>query len=62
MLEKVLLMILDSEAEPAGDQLEIVFHKLNQKYYWEIAFHTIGVSLKIISAMEIIKMIYMLKN
>ena len=55
-------MILDLEAEQAGDQLEIVFLKQNQKFYWKTAFHTIGVSHKIISAMEISRMIYMPRN
>ena len=65
MPEKGLQMILDSEAEPAGDQLELVSLKLINKIKKEHAlkeFHTITDSLKTIYAMEIGPMIYMQKN
>ena len=65
MPEKGLQMILDSEAEPAGDQLELVSLKLINKIKKEHAlkeFHTITDSLKTIYAMEIGPMIFMQKN
>jgi len=55
-------MILDSEAEQAGDQSETVFHNKEIRFYWKAAFHTIGDKLVIIFVTEITKMIFMLKN
>ena len=62
MLVKDLQMILDSEAEQAGDQLEVVSHNRAKKIYWKAAFHIIGDKQVIIFVMETKKMIYMLKN
>ena len=62
MLVKDLQMILDSEAEQVGDQLEIVSHNRAKNFYWKAAFHIIGDKQVIIFVMEITKMIYMLKN
>ena len=62
MLVKDLQMILDSEAEQAGDQLEIVSLSRAKNFYWKAAFHIIGDKQVIIFVMEIKKMIYMLKN
>ena len=41
MLEKDSQMILDSEAEPVGDQSETVFHKHQIKLLLEIVYHII---------------------
>ena len=55
-------MILDLEAEQAGDQLETVSHNKEIRFYWKAAFHIIGDKQVIIFVMEITKTIFMLKN
>jgi hypothetical protein len=65
MLEKVLLMILDLEAEQAGDQLELVSLKLIKKLLWKIVFLELLITInnhKISYAMGIGLMIFMLRN
>jgi hypothetical protein len=65
MLEKVLLMILDLEAEQAGDQSELVSLKLIKKLLWKIVFLELLITInnhKISYAMGIGLMIFMLRN
>ena len=57
-----LQMILDSEAEPVGDQLEIVSHNRAPRFYWKAVYHIIGDKQVIISVMEITKRICMLRS
>jgi hypothetical protein len=55
-------MILDSEAEPVGDQLELVFHKLTKKFLKKIVYLIIINNHKISCVMETGLMIFMQKS